>query len=70
MSHTDLNSLENLVDELLKTCSSFNEENRNLKSRLNTLEQDHAALKRKQEDVRGRVETMITRLKLLEQGKS
>lgn len=69
MAENNLASLENLVDDLLKTCSTFSDENRVLKARLEQLESDHSALKRKQEDVRGRVETMITRLKLLEQGK-
>lgn len=69
MADKDFASLEHLVDELLKTCNNFSEENRHLKARLEQLEDDHSALKRKQDDVRGRVETMITRLKLLEQGK-
>lgn len=69
MADNNLASLDNLVDELLQTCSAVNDENRALKARLEQLETDHVALKRKQEDVRGRVETMITRLKLLEQGK-
>lgn len=69
MAEHDLASLDKLVDEVLQTCATLNEENRALKSRLEQLETDHTALKRKQDDVRGRVETMITRLKLLEQGK-
>ena len=63
----DLQRLEKRLDELVVICRQLQEENRSLKQRQDTLIEDRATLLQKNEQVRGRVEAMISRLKAMEQ---
>jgi cell division protein ZapB len=63
----ELQRLEKRLDELVVICKQLQEENRSLKQRQDTLIEDRAALLQKNEQVRGRVEAMISRLKAMEQ---
>ena len=59
--------LEKRLDELVVICRQLQEENRSLKQRQDSLIEDRATLLQKNEQVRGRVEAMIGRLKAMEQ---
>ena len=63
----DLQRLEKRLDELVVICRQLQEEHRSLKQRQDTLIEDRATLLQKNEQVRGRVEAMISRLKAMEQ---
>jgi cell division protein ZapB len=63
----ELQRLEKRLDELVVICKQLQEENRSLKQRQDSLIEDRAALLQKNEQVRGRVEAMISRLKAMEQ---
>jgi cell division protein ZapB len=63
----ELKRLERRLDELVVICQKLQEENVSLRSRQDTLTSERAALLQKNEQVRGRVEAMITRLKAMEQ---
>lgn len=63
----ELKRLENRLDELVVICKQLQEENQSLKARQDTLIEDRATLLQKNEQVRGRVEAMISRLKAMEQ---
>jgi cell division protein ZapB len=63
----DLKRLEKRLDELVVICQKLQEENVSLRSRQDTLTAERATLLQKNEQVRGRVEAMITRLKAMEQ---
>ncbi|MEE9571390.1 MAG: TIGR02449 family protein [Gammaproteobacteria bacterium] len=63
----DLQRLEKRLDELVVICRQLQEENRSLKQRQDSLIEDRATLLQKNEQVRGRVEAMISRLKAMEQ---
>ena len=63
----DLLRLEKRLDELVVICKQLQEENRSLKQRQDSLIEDRATLLQKNEQVRGRVEAMIGRLKAMEQ---
>ena len=56
------------MDELVATIGQLKEENRALRQRQDTLTSERANLLQKNEQVRGRVEAMIGRLKAMEQG--
>ena len=60
--------LEGRLDELLLACRQLREENRSLKQRQDSLIAERASLLQKNEQVRSRVEAMITRLKAMEHG--
>ena len=64
----ELARLEKRLDELVVICSQLKEENRALKERQDTLIADRATLLQKNEQVRARVEAMISRLKAMEHG--
>ncbi|MBK8067061.1 MAG: TIGR02449 family protein [Rhodanobacteraceae bacterium] len=64
---SELKSLADKLDRLLATNARLNEENRSLRSAHEQLAQERAALVAKNEQARGRVEAMISRLKALEQ---
>ena len=64
----ELARLEKRLDELVVICNQLKEENRSLKDRQDTLIADRATLLQKNEQVRARVEAMISRLKAMEQG--
>ena len=63
----ELQRLEKRLDELVVICKQLQEENQSLKHRQDTLIEDRATLLQKNEQVRGRVEAMISRLKAMEQ---
>lgn len=63
----ELKRLEKRLDELVVICRQLREENHSLKQRQETLMAERASLLQKNEQVRGRVEAMVTRLKAMEQ---
>lgn len=63
----ELKRLERRLDELVVICRQLQEENRSLKQRQDALMAERASLLQKNEQVRGRVEAMVTRLKAMEQ---
>ena len=63
----ELQRLEKRLDELVIICQQLQEENKSLKQRQDSLIEDRATLLQKNEQVRGRVEAMISRLKAMEQ---
>jgi len=63
----ELKRLEKRLDELVVICKKLQEENESLRIRQDNLTADRATLLQKNEQVRGRVEAMITRLKAMEQ---
>jgi len=63
----ELQRVEKRLDELVVICKQLQEENRSLKQRQDSLIEDRATLLQKNEQVRGRVEAMINRLKAMEQ---
>ncbi|MEM6640433.1 MAG: TIGR02449 family protein [Pseudomonadota bacterium] len=64
----ELHKLESRINELINTCSQLKEENRSLRHRQEALIGERATLLQKNEQVRARVEGMITRLKAMETG--
>lgn len=64
----ELKRLERRIDELVATIGQVKEENRALRQRQETLMTERASLLQKNEQVRGRVEAMIGRLKSMEHG--
>ncbi len=64
----ELKRLETRLDDLVDICSQLQEENRSLKQRQDALTADRASLLQKNEQVRARVEAMISRLKSMENG--
>lgn len=63
----ELKRLEKRLDELVVICRKLQEENQSLRERQDTLMAERATLLQKNEQVRGRVEAMISRLKAMEQ---
>ncbi|HEX5340714.1 MAG TPA: TIGR02449 family protein [Gammaproteobacteria bacterium] len=63
----ELKRLEGRIGELLALCHKLRGENGSLRERLENLSSERAGLLAKNEQVRGRVEAMITRLKALEE---
>ena len=63
----ELKRLEKRLDELVVICRQLQDENKLLKDRQDTLMAERASLLHKNEQVRGRVEAMISRLKAMEQ---
>jgi cell division protein ZapB len=63
----ELKRLEKRLEDLIVTVSHIKEENRALRQRQDTLTSERATLLQKNEQVRGRVEAMIGRLKSMEQ---
>jgi cell division protein ZapB len=64
----DLDTLERQVEELIRTCRQLREENTSLRARQDHLIAERAELIEKTELARSRVESMITRLKSMEEG--
>jgi cell division protein ZapB len=63
----ELKRLEKRLDELVVVCQKLQDENESLRTRQDSLTAERANLLQKNEQVRGRVEAMITRLKAMEQ---
>ena len=68
MPNYDLDTLERQVEELIRTCRQLREENTSLRVRQDHLVGERAELIEKTELARSRVESMITRLKSMEEG--
>lgn len=64
----DINSLENRIDELIKSVDELRDENRALRTQQDNLIAERASLIEKSELARSRVESMIARLKAMELG--
>jgi cell division protein ZapB len=62
-----LTTLSERVERLLELCHRLREENRSLRHSQEQLANERASLLAKNEQARSRVETMIVRLKSLEQ---
>ena len=67
MSHVDIEILERQVDELIQICNRLREENTWLRARQVTLGEDRAQLVEKTELARSKVESIISRLKTMEE---
>jgi len=67
MSVTELDALERKVNELIELCRVLSRENRALRGRQNTWSTERAKLIEKNELAKSKVESMISRLKSLEQ---
>ena len=67
MENQELKILEGRIDELIKLCSHLDQEIKTLKASERVLREERSKLLRKNEDARFKVESMITRLKALEQ---
>ena len=67
MSVTELDALERKVSELIDLCQVLSRENRALRGRQNTWSTERAKLIEKNELAKSKVESMISRLKSLEQ---
>jgi cell division protein ZapB len=63
----ELKRLEKRLDDLVTTVGQLKDENRALRQRQDTLTSERAGLLQKNEQVRARVEAMISRLKSMEQ---
>jgi cell division protein ZapB len=63
----ELRRLEKRLEELVVVCRQLQEENQSLRQRQDSLMTERASLLHKNEQVRGRVEAMIGRLKGMEQ---
>jgi len=63
----ELKRLEKRLEDLIITVTHMKDENRALRQRQETLTAERASLLQKNEQVRGRVEAMIGRLKSMEQ---
>jgi len=64
----DVDTLERQVEELIRACRLLREENASLRARQEILVAERAELIEKTELARSRVESMITRLKSMEEG--
>ena len=67
MADQQLKSLAAKIDDLISLCAQLNEENRQLKTATSQWGMEREQLVEKTEIARSKVETMITRLKALEQ---
>ena len=66
LQEQDLRALEVRVEELIRACTHLKDENKTLRARENELTAERDRLSSKNEQAKGRVEDMITRLKKLE----
>jgi len=62
----DLDTLERQVEKLIHTCHQLREENDSLRTQQEQLVAERAGFIEKTESARSRVETMISRLKSIE----
>ena len=67
MAGDEWNNLETKIDELIQLCSVLTKENRALRTQQQNWTTERAKLIEKNELAKSRVESMITRLKALEQ---
>ena len=64
----ELERLEKRIDSLVDVCDQLKKENKSLRARQDTLTAERANLLQKNEQVRARVEAMVSRLKAMEHG--
>lgn len=67
-SEADLKRLEHWVDELIRTCRRLKLENRELRAERDTLSQERDELVERTQAARTQVETILERIKSMEQG--
>ena len=67
MADQQLKSLAAKIEDLITLCTQLNDENRRLKAEAGQWAQEREQLIEKTEIARNKVETMITRLRALEQ---
>ncbi len=67
MAAVEFSALEQKVDELIDLCDTLGKENKALRAQQQTWTNERAKLIEKNELAKSRVESMITRLKSLEQ---
>lgn len=67
MADSEFNRLEKRIDELIGLCDKLSDENSLLRERQNLLVEERAKLIEKAELARSRVETMLVRLRAMEQ---
>lgn len=67
MAEPQLKALAHKIDDLIQLCDQLDRENRVLKTEAANWLQERAQLVEKTEIARSKVDTMITRLKVLEQ---
>ena len=67
MSHFEIETLERQVDELIQICNRLREENTWLRARQVTLGEDCAQLVERTELARSKVESIVSRLKTMEE---
>jgi len=63
---TRLNKLEQQVGDLLDFCEKLSNENKDLRTQVGNLSRDRSTLVEQKETARTQVESMITRLRLME----
>ena len=68
MSNSNLKTLEDKVDELIRLCSEMKKENQLLRDRENQLRHEKEMLLGNQQVARTRMEKVLRRLKSIEQG--
>ena len=68
MSNSNLKTLEDKVDELIRLCSEMKKENQLLRDRENQLRHEKEMLLGNQQVARIRMEKVLRRLKSIEQG--
>jgi cell division protein ZapB len=68
MTESQFKALERKIDELITLCTQLDKENRSLKADTSSWQHERDQLLGKNELARSKVETMIERLKTLEQG--
>ena len=67
MSDTDITNLENRIDELITICDQLKNENTVLRERQDLMLEERERLIEKADMARVRVESILTRLKSMEQ---
>jgi cell division protein ZapB len=67
MSQADLDTLESRIEDLIRLCETLARENRALKTQQHGWTAERAKLLEKNELAKSKVESMISRLKSLEQ---
>lgn len=67
MSQSDIDAIEEKINELIKRCYTLEQENSDLKKRELELREERARLMQINDQTRTKVEAMIQRLKSLEQ---
>jgi len=69
VANFDLSTFEQDVDQLIQVCRKLRDENSSLRARQDSLVAERAELIEKTELARSRVESMIARLKSMEEGR-